>query len=281
MILQTKTLNAGGYKNNFTFSADEDVTIGSLLIIMLAREDSSGVQTITDDIGNTWTRIAQSDPTKEQTTGGEMWYTINEETAPIEITIDMSGVVFHDLAIIFREYNNVVSLDTYADDTEEAFIQYHYSTQTRRLTNPNQLVIGGYAGSVNGTYTTEFDNLAQANGFDLFRSVALADEEVLSANPVSFSAISSGYMRGWVIVATFLLTGEGSNRNPQFKVEVDWNRDNNLQDESEYTAKIDIERSLSEPLGGVSLAQADIYFINKGGRMTPIDTTEINEVPIS
>lgn len=58
-------------------------------------------------------------------------------------------------------------------------------------------------------------------------------------------------------------------RSPEFYAGVDWELDGEYADETEYLQRIEVERHLVEPLGGVSTGQADIYLINHEGRFTP------------
>lgn len=59
-----------------------------------------------------------------------------------------------------------------------------------------------------------------------------------------------------------------SSRKPQLKVEVDWALGDNFQDESGYCVLVEVERSLNEPLGGISLAQGDLRLTNLTDRYT-------------
>ena len=70
------------------------------------------------------------------------------------------------------------------------------------------------------------------------------------------------------VTDTFITNATKKNRSPEHEVVVDWQLDGVTQDESHLVKVIEIERNLSEPLGGVVLAQADIVFINYKGRFT-------------
>jgi len=59
-------------------------------------------------------------------------------------------------------------------------------------------------------------------------------------------------------------------RHPKAKITVDWNLGDGFQDETEYLEMVEVERKLTEPLGGVSIAQADVRFINIDDRYTPV-----------
>ena len=58
-------------------------------------------------------------------------------------------------------------------------------------------------------------------------------------------------------------------RHPKARVKVDWNLGDGYQDETEYLIWVEIERKLIEPLGGVSVAQADVRLVNVNDRYTP------------
>jgi hypothetical protein len=70
------------------------------------------------------------------------------------------------------------------------------------------------------------------------------------------------------VTATFITNATKKNRSPEHEVLVDWELDGTTQDESHLVKLIEIERNISEPLGGVVLAQADITFVNLKGRFT-------------
>lgn len=74
-----------------------------------------------------------------------------------------------------------------------------------------------------------------------------------------------------MIVTTVGFTTKTADRAriPQYKIEVDWKLDYTFQDESRFVKLIQVERSINEPLGGVTLAQADIKFVNTNYRYTP------------
>ena len=59
------------------------------------------------------------------------------------------------------------------------------------------------------------------------------------------------------------------NRHPKARVKFDWNLGDGYQDESAYLVMVEVDRKLIEPLGGVSVAQADITFVNIDDRYTP------------
>ena len=62
---------------------------------------------------------------------------------------------------------------------------------------------------------------------------------------------------------------EKSSRKVVSKFEVDWTLSDSYTDESENVLVLEIERKVDEPLGGVSLAIADVLLINYGDRYTP------------
>lgn len=70
------------------------------------------------------------------------------------------------------------------------------------------------------------------------------------------------------VTAQFIADATSKNRSPEFQVLVDWELDGQQQDESQYVKLIEIERNLSEPFGGVVLAQANIVLVNYKGRFT-------------
>jgi hypothetical protein len=76
------------------------------------------------------------------------------------------------------------------------------------------------------------------------------------------------------VSSIFESKAKDTNRNPQFEVNVDWDRNEVFQDETEFVMSIEIERNMSEPLGGVVLAQCDLTFVNSEGRMIPIEESQ-------
>jgi len=70
------------------------------------------------------------------------------------------------------------------------------------------------------------------------------------------------------VTGTFITNATKKNRTPQYEILIDWQLDGTTQDESHLVKLIEIERNLSEPLGGVVLAQANVSFINFKGKFT-------------
>jgi len=58
-------------------------------------------------------------------------------------------------------------------------------------------------------------------------------------------------------------------RHPKARVKVDWNLGDGYQDETNYLIMVEVERKLIEPLGGVSVAQANVSLVNVNNRYTP------------
>lgn len=58
-------------------------------------------------------------------------------------------------------------------------------------------------------------------------------------------------------------------RRPSLQVLIDWNLDGNYDDETDYVLSLEGERTLSQPLGGVHQAQADITLSNVTKRFSP------------
>jgi len=67
----------------------------------------------------------------------------------------------------------------------------------------------------------------------------------------------------------FTTASKARNRHQIAKVRVDWNLGDGYQNETEYLTLVEVERKLIEPLGGVSVAQADVRFVNVSDRYTP------------
>lgn len=73
-----------------------------------------------------------------------------------------------------------------------------------------------------------------------------------------------------ITVSTDFATKSISNfRRPKVEVHFDWTRQGSYQNETDYVYMVEVERKLSEPLGGVSIAQADIRLVNSQNRYTP------------
>lgn len=62
-----------------------------------------------------------------------------------------------------------------------------------------------------------------------------------------------------------------THRTPEYAVFIDWNLDGSYTEETGYLLLIGVERSILEPLGGVSLGQADVVLANYEGRYSPED----------
>lgn len=58
-------------------------------------------------------------------------------------------------------------------------------------------------------------------------------------------------------------------RKPQGRFTISWDLYQIFYDETEYLVMAEVERKLNEPLGGVSISQADVVLINKDNRFTP------------
>jgi hypothetical protein len=58
-------------------------------------------------------------------------------------------------------------------------------------------------------------------------------------------------------------------RQPLVRFTISWDLSQIFYDETEYLVMAEVERKLNEPLGGVSISQADIKLVNKNNRFTP------------
>lgn len=68
----------------------------------------------------------------------------------------------------------------------------------------------------------------------------------------------------------FTANSTSEERNIIAKLEIDWDLDGTYTDETSYAVSLEIERNLSLPLGGVSLAMADVTLTNETDRFTPV-----------
>jgi len=71
------------------------------------------------------------------------------------------------------------------------------------------------------------------------------------------------------VSSEFTQASQARGRHPIARVKVDWNLGDGYQDETGYLIWVEIERKLIEPLGGVSVAQADVRLVNANDRYTP------------
>lgn len=67
---------------------------------------------------------------------------------------------------------------------------------------------------------------------------------------------------------TFSDNAKSIVRKPQTKIEFDWDDDGIFTLEANRSIVVEVERKLNEPLGGVSIAQADVQLINTDDRYT-------------
>jgi hypothetical protein len=67
----------------------------------------------------------------------------------------------------------------------------------------------------------------------------------------------------------FSTLSKNNDRQPQGRFSVAWDLYQEFYDETEYLIMAEVERKLNEPLGGVSISQADVRLVNKDNRFTP------------
>lgn len=58
-------------------------------------------------------------------------------------------------------------------------------------------------------------------------------------------------------------------RKPTQDVLVDWFNKEKFISEKQYTKRIEVQRVLDDPMGGMTIALADVILINKRDRFTP------------
>jgi hypothetical protein len=71
------------------------------------------------------------------------------------------------------------------------------------------------------------------------------------------------------VSADFNTNAATASRLVSGKLEIDWDKDDSYTDETTYSLLLEIEKRVSEPLGGVNLSLADIYLANETDRFTP------------
>jgi hypothetical protein len=72
-----------------------------------------------------------------------------------------------------------------------------------------------------------------------------------------------------VVSGDFTTRSQADSRKLLGKSEIDWNLNGTFTDESDHQQVITIERKINEPLGGISIAMADVELINHDDRYTP------------
>jgi hypothetical protein len=212
-IVQTKTGDSGGYVTSTNLSFDSSTTTGNTILVAVAyNSDQLGTPDVTDNKGNTYTKLAGGAGAGD--TSGELWCAYNVTGgASHQITIELSAN-WHDVAIVMREYSGLTTanpFDVKAEGTTASGTS-HTSDTTASTSQANELVVGVIAINANSTYTAGggYGNLSYQDGSDLYESVAMEDKRVTATGTQQATITSSATASGYFIVATFKEAATGT-----------------------------------------------------------------------
>lgn len=203
LLVQSIAANGGAYVQTAQLTFASNVTPGNLIVVAVCKGLAGSFATFSDSLGHTWTK-------HEGEIGTDMdfaFYSTVVVTAGAMTITYGDGTNFQDHVGIAKEYTGLTAspFDQDVSSVETGFAQSHPSGNTGALAQANSLVIAAISTENNSSYTapTGYGNTTTLNGFDAFKSIAMADKNVVVTDAVSGDWTTTGFDRATVYVAVF------------------------------------------------------------------------------
>lgn len=217
-LVQTATGNGGNYVLSMNLAFGSSVTAGNLIVVAVCTQ-TYAVNTITDTLSNTYTKISDG---QTANLNGELWYAYNITGGSCTLTVDLIGTTnYDDIITTAREYSGISTtspLDVSAENVEGSYGTSHPTGTTGTTNQADEVCVAMYAGDDNETYTVggSYTNLVDTDGYDLYSSLVMADLIVSSTGTQSATFTSTDSLRGYGAIATFKAAASAAANNATF-----------------------------------------------------------------
>ena len=209
-LLQSKSGNGGGYVQSVDIAFESNNAVGSTIILAVAGAGDAPTPTISDSQGNTYALINTG--VNDYVTGW-FYYAENIDAGANTITIDF-GADYEDVSYCVYEYAGLETssvLDKKAENLDSEYGTSHSTGTTATTSQADELIVAMACGDSNSTWSLAgWDNELEANGNDIYQSLAMYSKVVSSVGTQSASISSSAAMKGYAAIATFKIASVAS-----------------------------------------------------------------------